>query len=514
MSDDDDSSKGFSWGLTPRDPDDVAAEQLAEDAAAQARRDAAATTAAAQAAQAKQAAQSAQAIADSETARQRAAANLPLYQQPAAFTPPPAPPREEPQSPATTDVFAIFTPPATEQVPVAQPAPPSQPAPPELVEPPEPLMPWDRPMPTGGTVWNAPVADAAASAASSASPPPEVTTPAEPEPVKPAGFDWNLPPAPPLAPEDTPTVASAYIDLPTEQYDVHPPAQTYPWDQPTELTPEQPAPFDAALAGPTEVYEAQPVATPTPEGESASTAAIDNLFGAGAFQEYEDEPLLGQLPFTATTTEDAAPKLPHAPLSSLQKTLLWVAAGLVAVLVLVGLFLAGTRLAVPQVAAPAPIETPSAEKLIPVPKNPEIGPVAPGDYAWNALLGSECVEPFENAWQQKFTVVDCGQPHHAQMAASGIFDDALADKYPGADELESRINELCTARTVINYKKAGAFDDIQVSASYAATEAEWNAGNRTYYCFVSRASGDTLDTTVAKAPKAVTPVESVPAEAP
>ena len=39
--------------------------------------------------------------------------------------------------------------------------------------------------------------------------------------------------------------------------------------------------------------------------------------------------------------------------------------------------------------------------------------------------------------------------------------------------------------------------DIQVSASFAADEADWEDGNRTYFCFVTRSSGQELTESVA-----------------
>jgi hypothetical protein len=127
------------------------------------------------------------------------------------------------------------------------------------------------------------------------------------------------------------------------------------------------------------------------------------------------------------------------------------------------------------------------------------GPVAPGTYDWDELLGSECLDPWLSPWDEEFTVVDCAAPHTAQLVARGVFADDAAAAWPGLAELQSRMNLLCTSTTVIDYAAAGTMSDIQVSASYPATDAEWAAGDHTYYCFVSRAGVEPLTGSVAVA---------------
>lgn len=185
-----------------------------------------------------------------------------------------------------------------------------------------------------------------------------------------------------------------------------------------------------------------------------------------------------------------------------QKVLLWVAGGLVAALALVGIFMAGTRLSdtllpEPQAAEPsvAPSVAAEAQPLV-------LGPVAPGEYDWDALLGTECLDPFVSAWEEKFTVVDCAAPHAAQLVFHGFFADESFAPYPGLEELRSRINLLCTSPATVNYSIASQFSDIQVTASYAVTEEDWDGGERDYYCFVNRPSGQAFTQSVANAPVA------------
>ena len=72
--------------------------------------------------------------------------------------------------------------------------------------------------------------------------------------------------------------------------------------------------------------------------------------------------------------------------------------------------------------------------------------------------------------------------------------------YPGVAALQTQINLLCSAPTVINFAAAGAYSDIQFTASYPATDKQWADGDRSYYCFVTRSSGEPLTGSVAVAP--------------
>jgi hypothetical protein len=265
--------------------------------------------------------------------------------------------------------------------------------------------------------------------------------------------------------------------------------------------PTQAMSFDPALAGPTELLGALPVGIPEPVNErpspGRSDSAIDALFGANQFKEYEASAFPSEGISALASTR---PRVEREPMSTVQKTLLWVAGALAAALALVGLFVLGTRIgpifpeAEPAVqqssAAPAPVEA----------SVPPVGPVAVGSHAWDELLGTECIDPYSSAWEETFTVVDCAQPHAAQLVYRGIFADEAFAPYPGVDQLQSRINLLCTSPTSVNYAAASQLADIQVAASFAATEEDWAAGQRDYYCFVSRSSGEPMTGSVANPP--------------
>jgi hypothetical protein len=311
-------------------------------------------------------------------------------------------------------------------------------------------------------------------------------------------------------PWDVPTTALPTVDVPTEAF----PRQA------VQAVPQVPdpaqwfaAPLDPALDGVTEVFEAELVGLTAPVGEGLAVSAIDDLFGDSQFRDFGDEPLIAQLPPRPSGRGGGGkpPRGPREPLPRNQKILMWVAGGLVAALSLVALFAIGMRLAS---LAPAPVATPSASPSpSPVPTLLPVGPVQPGVYHWDALLGGECLKPYTSAWQDEYTVVDCATPHPAQMAYRGMFDDPASATYPGLDELQKRINLLCTAPTVIDYAVAGTAQDIQVAASFAADEQEWDAGNHSYFCFVTRSTGADLTASVAIPQVAVAPAPAPPVSA-
>ncbi|PSL38503.1 hypothetical protein CLV49_2128 [Labedella gwakjiensis] len=177
-----------------------------------------------------------------------------------------------------------------------------------------------------------------------------------------------------------------------------------------------------------------------------------------------------------------------------------VAAGVVIVLALVGLFYLGTRLPLifagssgaAASATPTPTATPE-----PTAEQPASGPLAPGTYAWDELRGGECLDPYSSPWAEEFTVVDCSQPHAGQLVFAAPYTDDPADPFPGEDVIASEIGLLCSAPGVVDFGAAAPFTDLQVQGSYPVSGEQWAAGNRDYFCFASRSSGEPLTTSVA-----------------
>lgn len=365
------------------------------------------------------------------------------------------------------------------------------------------------PQPTGGGfTWGLTPGGAASDDAAPEEAAPGIAAP-QPEPAAPAPEAWDTPTvATPVAPErpapaepaaaawDTPTVASPTVPAdpaPTVAYGAEVARQEFPVFG---------VPVDPSMEGVTEALGAQPIGLGAPEDEGLEVSAIDSLFGEDSFVEYEDS-LVPVLPPRASGGELAVVERPRAaearaPFTQTQKILVGVAGGLVAVLLLIIVFLAGQRIAAN---SPAPVATepaPSASAL------PTTGPLPPGEYYWDRLLGGECLAPFTSPWEDTFTVVPCTQPHPAQLVLKGTFPATDDPAYPGVDELQATAASLCSAPTVIDYTAAAGVDDIQVLASFAANEQDWLGGNRTFYCFANRAGGAELTTSIAQ-PQAPAP---------
>ncbi|MCU1437478.1 MAG: hypothetical protein JWP66_565 [Naasia sp.] len=176
----------------------------------------------------------------------------------------------------------------------------------------------------------------------------------------------------------------------------------------------------------------------------------------------------------------------------------------IAVLAVAGLALAfflGSRLG--GAAAPAPTPTGSTPKPAPTPTpSPPmpaapIAPAPPGVTRFEALFGVECLDPFPSPWAREFTVVDCRAPHAAQLVARGVYAGDASAPYPGEQALTQDLGILCTAPGVLDLEAARAYPDLQYSAAYPPSEEAWAAGDRRYWCFVSRSSGEPLTGSVA-----------------
>ncbi len=293
-----------------------------------------------------------------------------------------------------------------------------------------------------------------------------------------------------------------------------------PVAQPAVLEPE-PEPEPAPLSAIIEPEPTQPSAiidADAPLGDAATEllrqpeegGALDELFGSDSFQEY-DETLIPAAPRTSRRRaggESPPPGEPgavRAPLGRTQKILLWIAGALVALLALVAIFFVGTR--IPTLLGPAPGAEPSPTATpSPTPTARPVGPVPPGEYRWDELGGGECFEPFVDAWQDEYTVVDCAEPHGGQLVRRAAFplpEGALdPGPYPGEEALAAQMSLLCSAPGVLDLAAAGGLTDVQVQGAFPATEEQWEAGEQDYFCFASRSSGEPITGSLAPPPPA------------
>ncbi|MFM6967622.1 MAG: septum formation family protein [Microbacteriaceae bacterium] len=259
----------------------------------------------------------------------------------------------------------------------------------------------------------------------------------------------------------TPTEPTDVVDIPEATVPIVQPTYT-PVPEHAEMTPTEA--IDTVDA-PT---VASPVAEPTPTG---SVDGLDSLFSDDKFADAQTRIISAPTPGTETSSPAQSAR---AGLSG-NAVAYGIAAG-VTVLLAIGGFVGGSLLGGGFVAEPTP--TPTIEP----------GPTAmqePGEWKWNELFGGECIDPFPGAWAETFDVVDCATPHSAQLVAVGDLTEFAGAIFPGADQAAAYAQTECSAKGVLDLTKAGAYPNMQVSASYAPSQEQWDAGNTKYYCFVS-----------------------------
>ncbi|MFF9564862.1 hypothetical protein ACF1AJ_16065 [Leifsonia sp. NPDC014704] len=320
------------------------------------------------------------------------------------------------------------------------------------------------------------------------------------------------PQAGPVLPTDADLLAERGDESPNEPIDEAPEAAA--GVEGPQLTATTPFTFTQAV--PVELPDATAVAA-----EPATGPARELPVAAGATTAAASAATTGQSGAAATSTPASASTadttaVPTRPgggdfwNSRNNRILLMVGGALAVVLVLIGLFAIGTR--IPSwlgAAKPAPVAaTPSTSakpSTTPTPTPtpvPTVTPkpaaaVGPGTHPWDALGGGECIQPFTTVWAEEFAVVDCASPHTAQLVYTNLLSADPAAPYPGADALAQQIPGLCTAGGIVDLGAAGAYPDLQVVGSFPATEQQWKDGQRSYYCFATRASGEPLTSSVA-----------------
>lgn len=113
-----------------------------------------------------------------------------------------------------------------------------------------------------------------------------------------------------------------------------------------------------------------------------------------------------------------------------------------------------------------------------------VSPRAPGSWSWDELNGGECIEPYTDATQDSFTVVDCDSAHTAQLVRVGdLRKDVSMPIYPGDAVIGPVATSACMKSGVI---KASAFDSypsLVVDVHYPTSQTQWNKGDTFYYCY-------------------------------
>jgi len=300
-------------------------------------------------------------------------------------------------------------------------------------------------------------------------------------------------------PDHDPDATQAWIHTPDDEQPIAPIETAGPQWSAESLLPMSDVHPDVDVPRP-----AQPAAPAEP-------SALDLLFAEDRFEDVESfsatpragtaSPAVGTA--LAVTGDEATepPKPPRPPMTEAQRQrmLLIGAAAAVGILVLAALFLLGTRL--PALVGEAAVDVTAAPA-------PSLGipltPVDPGVYPWNELRGGECLEPFTDPWAEQFTVVDCLEPHTAQLTLHGSYLDALGTvndagelvlpAFPGEESLVASIDALCAVG--VDFALARDITDGQIQGTFPTTVEEWDA-DPSYRCYFSRSSGAELTGSVA-----------------
>ncbi|TDW30076.1 hypothetical protein [Cryobacterium psychrophilum] len=333
--------------------------------------------------------------------------------------------------------------------------------------------------------------------------------------VSPAAHAADVPTVPDVpavldVPEAPPTIEPVVPQSPRRtEADLEPePWWTTPESQKTpqefELGAALPAPLGAALPAPLGA-EGAPASALSGAGNDDREASVPDARAGESLEHSDPAATVLPDPIADDAEEPVVPSRHSAssdPARTATRTVIWVGAVIVAIIILVGLFLLGQRLGSGggpvALATPTATPTPSATPTPTPTPSPEVTAAQPaGVHAWNTLFGGECLEPYVSPWEETFTVSDCAAPHGAQLVYRGSFGGDVNAAFPGEAALAAQMNLLCTAPGALDLAAAGAYPDLQVQGSYPVTEEQWADSARNYYCFVSRSGGKPLTASVA-----------------
>lgn len=279
-----------------------------------------------------------------------------------------------------------------------------------------------------------------------------------------------------------------------------------------EKEPDPFAVFSMTEQTPTEaldVVDAPVVAPPAPavvetgatDEASTSTDSIDglaSLFGDDKFTDATTAVIAPPAPTEATRVipraDTVVEQVTAAPRQAPANAVIYGVAAGVTVLLGIGGFVLGAALG-----GSAPAPEPTATEVAEATATRE-----PGTWAWNQLFGGECIDPFPGAWAESFDVVDCATPHAAQLVAVGDLAELSGGVFPGVDQAATLTETACSAEGVLDLTLAGVYPNLQVSVAYAPTQEQWDAGETSYYCFVSLADATPITGSVAATPTEVT----------
>ena len=100
-----------------------------------------------------------------------------------------------------------------------------------------------------------------------------------------------------------------------------------------------------------------------------------------------------------------------------------------------------------------------------------------------SLRPGDCLQGYASKSEAAYPVVDCTDPHIAQLLSHGVLSQPTGTAYPGSSTLNADIVQRCSQE--LNWSWVGVWgEDVQIDVRYPDTAAKWESGDRSYYCFV------------------------------
>ncbi len=141
----------------------------------------------------------------------------------------------------------------------------------------------------------------------------------------------------------------------------------------------------------------------------------------------------------------------------------------------------------------------------------EVDPRDPGVWSWDELNGGECIAPYTDANQDSYTVVECSDPHTAQLVRVGdLRTDAGIPVYPGDSAVGPVATGECFATGIIKASAYATYPTLLSDVRYPTSQTQWNKGDTFYYCFARNLDLSSITGSVA-GKKVTTVVPAAPA---
>jgi HAE1 family hydrophobic/amphiphilic exporter-1 len=141
----------------------------------------------------------------------------------------------------------------------------------------------------------------------------------------------------------------------------------------------------------------------------------------------------------------------------------------------------------------------------------EVNPRDPGVWSWDELNGGECIAPYTDANQDSYTVVECSDPHTAQLVRVGdLRTDAGIPVYPGDSAVGPVATGECFATGIIKASAYATYPTLLSDVRYPTSQTQWNKGDTFYYCFARNLDLSSITGSVA-GKKVTTVVPAAPA---